>query len=456
MQQLTVQNQADFLKLQPLAPQEKSFGRNDSFLVSASKKSFSDFVNEAKMSAEKSEQAGKTENSAQIVSVNEEKTENFAETAESKKEELKTESQDEKKNLAVQKKTSSEEKKTGKENVSSVAKDVNFEETENSKKTASAEKKSDSMRNSAGKTIKKSENKNPKKEKELENSEKAEKHFETEDFALQNSLSSSEKYVAQKNEKNEADEFNPRLSDFSDEDSEKIGSAGMKTAKTSFLDKEQKIVVHDFRTENSDNSAEPKQEKKSAEILEIRRDENNNPELTMDFAAKAQQNITSSSSQAASSSGSDFQAMLSNQIQENAGEIVKAGNIVLKDNDVGSIKLILHPESLGNVRIDLHLDEKNISGKIIVASQEAFNAFKETAENLKQAFAQSGFDSVGLELSLAERNFGGNNSGGNHNNPAAEFAMRKVYGEFNGFSGDEISEMEIIENSSRNSVNIVA
>ena len=148
--------------------------------------------------------------------------------------------------------------------------------------------------------------------------------------------------------------------------------------------------------------------------------------------------------------------MLANQIQENAGEIVKAGNIVLKDNDVGSIKLILHPESLGNVKIDLQVNEKNISGKIIVATQEAFNAFKETAENLKQAFVQSGFESAGLELSFANQNFAGNHSGENQNNPAAEFAMRKVYGEINGFAEENFPEIENIENSAMNSINIVA
>ena len=88
--------------------------------------------------------------------------------------------------------------------------------------------------------------------------------------------------------------------------------------------------------------------------------------------------------------------------------------------------------------------------------KEAFNAFKETAENLKQAFVQSGFESAGLELSLANQNFAGNHSGENQNNPAAEFAMRKVYGEINGFAEENFPEIENIENSAMNSINIVA
>jgi len=250
---------------------------------------------------------------------------------------------------------------------------------------------------------------------------------------------------------------NSDFSDFLADDSEKIGEIDSKSEKTFFLDKDKKISVQDFRSDNVEKNPDEKNEKSVVEISEIHRDEKNNPQVTIDFAAaSANQNIISSDNQTAGATGSNFQAMLANQIQENAGEIVKAGNIVLKDNDVGSIKLILHPESLGNVKIDLHLNDKNISGKIIVATQEAFNAFKETAENLKQAFTQNGFDSVGLELSLANQGFGQNNPGENQNNPAVEFAMRKIYGELNIFSEGNSEEIEFLENSSRNSVNIVA
>ena len=40
--------------------------------------------------------------------------------------------------------------------------------------------------------------------------------------------------------------------------------------------------------------------------------------------------------------------------------------------------------------------------------------------------------------------------------PAAEFAMRKVYGEINGFAEENFPEIENIENSAMNSINIVA
>ena len=188
----------------------------------------------------------------------------------------------------------------------------------------------------------------------------------------------------------------------------------------------------------------------------MRFDGNNSAEMTMDLAQNIQQNLVSSSDQTASANGSNFQAMLTNQIQENAGEIVKAGNIILKDNDIGQIKLILHPEKLGNVKIDLQLNDKSITGRIVVASQEAFNAFKDSANSLKQAFLESGFDNAGLELSFANQNQGGNQETGQDSKEAlSRFAMKKAFGEVDESLNFNFED-ENLENSLLNSVNIVA
>lgn len=110
---------------------------------------------------------------------------------------------------------------------------------------------------------------------------------------------------------------------------------------------------------------------------------------------------TSATPVAEKTSDSVFSSMLSHELQSNAGEFVKTGLITLKDNNTGSIKLILHPEQLGNVKIKLDLSEKVITGKIIVSSEEAFVAFKDSLESLRQAFISSGFENAGLELSMS-------------------------------------------------------
>ena len=201
-----------------------------------------------------------------------------------------------------------------------------------------------------------------------------------------------------------------------------------------------KLSVHDLRThhlfdENDAKVASDKVVQKSAEKKEInlsmQKQADGALQMTMELASRAQENITSSSSQAAGATGSDFQAMLSNAVQDNAPEFVKAGNIVLKDNNQGSINLILRPEGLGNVKISLNLDDKNLSAQITVQTKEAMDAFRESIPSLKQAFAESGFDTGSFDLNFSnnQQNFAqGGNEGQNQQNSAI-FAQ-KSYGEF--------------------------
>lgn len=460
MQQLTVQNHLDFSKIQQLSPQQNSFNKSDS--CSSSSKTFADFVNEAKVNSEK---ASYSENQLNPDEKNVKKDESLKDGEQAAETAKKT--SDENSALADEKDSVSEEfvKIAGKDAENKLEKQVLKENvksgTENSAKIEkNAEVSPEIPVEISKKTPEKDGSKIQSKEKEQKTAEKSKNRIENNDLNLVEAVLASGNSAVNQPENKEIGADNPRLSDFMEaEETGSLEGLDSKSEKKFFLDKDKKIAVHDLRSENSAQKPDEKSGKSmksSSEISEIYRNEKNNPQVTMDFAANAQQNIGSLNNQVASSAGSNFQAMLANQIQENAGEIVKAGNIVLKDNDVGSIKLILHPESLGNVKIDLQVNEKNISGKIIVATQEAFNAFKETAENLKQAFVQSGFESAGLELSLANQNFAGNHSGENQNNPAAEFAMRKVYGEINGFAEENFPEIENIENSAMNSINIVA
>ena len=245
--------------------------------------------------------------------------------------------------------------------------------------------------------------------------------------------------------------------EFSLEDSE-IPAVTAENPKRFSLDKDGKIKVTDYRSEEkTDFALEKTDEKKSQlKITDVKYDRNT-AEMTLDLAKAdtAQMNILSSNSQTAGANGSQFQAMLTNQIQQSAPELVKAGNIILKDNDVGQIKLVLNPESLGNVKIDLHISEKNITGRIIVASAEAYNAFKESADNLRQAFINSGFETAGFDLQFAGQNASGQQE--QHQNSDAHFKMVRTYGDYT--AGQYDGDLETEENyafSARNSVNIVA
>lgn len=143
---------------------------------------------------------------------------------------------------------------------------------------------------------------------------------------------------------------------------------------------------------------------------------------------QSQQNILASNNQSAGATGSTFQAMLSQQIQENAPEFVKAGSIILRDNNSGTINMTMKPESLGNVKISLEVSDKVIAGQITVHSQEAYDAFKQNLDVLKQAFQQNGFDSAGFTLNLAQNNNSGS-FGQEQHQMAQEFMSNRTYGE---------------------------
>lgn len=226
--------------------------------------------------------------------------------------------------------------------------------------------------------------------------------------------------------------------------------------KKTYLDKEEKISVTDLRTKE-DNKVQEGDELKFSKA----KIEGSSAEISVDLQKNAvNANVISSNSQAASSDGSNFQAMLSNQIQANAHEIVKTGNIILKDNDVGEIRLVLNPEELGNVKISLHIDDKAISGKIIVESEAAFNAMKESVQSLKEAFASSGFEAGAFDLSFAgQGNEGRDGSFNEGQNESARNNFNRALA-YEGSLEDSADSFdfyeEINENSLRNSVNIVA
>ncbi len=107
------------------------------------------------------------------------------------------------------------------------------------------------------------------------------------------------------------------------------------------------------------------------------------------------QNIPSSAGKA---SENRFASMLSSELQNNAADFVKNGSIILRDGNQGTINLILHPEQLGNVKISLKLQDKLVSAQILVASEEAYQAFRDSISSIKQAFADNGFQTGGFDL----------------------------------------------------------
>lgn len=272
-------------------------------------------------------------------------------------------------------------------------------------------------------------------------------------------------------EKFNVKEEGPELSELVEPDDknllEKLKSDVLKKSKDSDFNQsknkqskntEKKITVIDER--GSLSKEINAKESKSKLHTEVTSSKNNQLDLTMTVEQNAQDNILVTNNQSASADGSAFQSMLRNNIQQNAPEFVKATNIVLRDSNNGTINMILKPEALGNVKIRVELTDKGVQGVITVQSEEAFNAFKDSLADLKNAFKASGFEDAGFRLDLA--NNGSNSDSQNHgqnqnfiNQMMANNYYEENFTSFDEFTSDNFSNAEVNYNS-KNLVNIVA
>ncbi len=94
-------------------------------------------------------------------------------------------------------------------------------------------------------------------------------------------------------------------------------------------------------------------------------------------------------------------ALQDRQLQDKGTqELTKSIRFVLKDNKEGEIKLILKPEALGKVRINLNLNENNIVGKIIVENSNVRQVFLNNLADLTRSLEESGFNTASLDVSV--------------------------------------------------------
>ena len=223
------------------------------------------------------------------------------------------------------------------------------------------------------------------------------------------------------------------------------------------LDKDSKIIVHDQRTEPKEE-IKPAEKNSSKAQLQVQYDSQNNATVTMELAEQSvSENILSLDNQTAAAEGSNFQAMLNNQIQANAPEFVKAGSLILQDNNKGTINLVLHPDDLGNVKIHLSMDGKTVSAHITVNTKEALEVFKDNAQTLREAFAKNGYETSNFDVSYNGNSQGGNNQEFEGRYDGIEYMARKVYNESLGGGNDGyiLDSYEFAQNSEY-SINIVA
>lgn len=108
------------------------------------------------------------------------------------------------------------------------------------------------------------------------------------------------------------------------------------------------------------------------------------------------------------STGASFSNRLAQALQDTYNqELVRNAQIILRDGDSGTIRLNLRPESLGSVKIALDLADNKVTGRIVVQSEAAREAFERNLDGLTQSFVDSGFGAASLEVAVDSRSSGG-------------------------------------------------
>ena len=204
-----------------------------------------------------------------------------------------------------------------------------------------------------------------------------------------------------------------------------------------------------IQNEKNSDKSDKTQVKANVQPVQVELNSDNSATITMDLEQPEITDVAANSQ--------TFQTMLSNQIEANAPDFVKAGTILLKDNDKGTINLVLHPDDLGNVKIHLSMDGKTISAHITVNTKEALEVFKDNAQTLREAFAKNGFDTSNFDVS-----YNGNSNGQNQSfeemYDGSQFMARKVYNDFlsGGNEDGYIQDAYDFAVNSEYSINIVA
>ena len=217
-----------------------------------------------------------------------------------------------------------------------------------------------------------------------------------------------------------------------------------------------KISVIDMRTEqvaeqiaNPEDSAVTKEgAKKSDFVKTVEYDSNGNATISLSLKGENQ----AIDNGVVQTSNQDFSSMLSREIASSANDLVKTGSIILKDNNAGTINLILNPEELGSVKIKLEISDNQITGKILVASKEAYDAFNQNLNLLKNAFIDSGFSAGGFDLAFTGSNQQGDfGQNGNQNQPSQSEINYKA-----GVYEQAVAEVVPESTTSTSTVNLVA
>lgn len=89
--------------------------------------------------------------------------------------------------------------------------------------------------------------------------------------------------------------------------------------------------------------------------------------------------------------------------EQGHSEILKEAKILVKDGQSGEIKMVLRPQELGTVKINLILENKHIVAKIFVDNNIVKDALQTALGDLKEVFAEQGMELGSLDVFVSQQ-----------------------------------------------------
>ncbi len=171
----------------------------------------------------------------------------------------------------------------------------------------------------------------------------------------------------------------------------------LKLKKTGSGDDKAKIRITDHR-KNHDTAKQVSADKNSfTEKIDANEVKTDSAKAVIELNAETAERSTSSGPSSVKSRAETVLTQLKEGVN---AQIVKQAGIVVKENGTGEIKLVMKPESLGKVRIQLSLNDNHIGGRIIVENNTVRQIFESNLENLYKAFGTEGFEAGALEVTV--------------------------------------------------------
>ena len=87
-------------------------------------------------------------------------------------------------------------------------------------------------------------------------------------------------------------------------------------------------------------------------------------------------------------------------------EVVRHTNILVREGG-GEIRLVLRPESLGSVRINVSIENGSLEGRILVENASVREVIENNLGSLRAALRDEGFEDAAIDVSVGERGTGG-------------------------------------------------